>query len=402
MAALTVVVTIVSSLVPHAGPLGLLGAVPLALVAQRCRLRALVASAFASAVVGFIVAGTGPVLMVVLGAVVGALVGGLKRRERGKVWLLAGTAVVAPLLGALTVLALWVFASSRRLLIDQFDIQTRGFSRLLTHIGLASVGTWLNHVVAVLVGHWWLTVGILAALCVGGAVATAWISLGAVLDQLAWVSTTDRLATAAGAEAGDRPVTPLPVQLLGAGYRYPGADRAALRDIDLTVEAGEFLVLAGKNGSGKSTLARLLAGVAPTAGAVHRPGPVGLGTTGGVAIVAQRPESQILAPRVDDDVTWGLHTSEHPDVGDLLARVGLEGMEGRDTSTLSGGELQRLAVAGALARRPALLISDESTAMIDPSGRDELMQLLTSLPERCPMAVVHVTHREAEVGLADR
>jgi energy-coupling factor transport system ATP-binding protein len=352
--------------------------------------------------VGFVVAGFGPVLMVALGSVVGALVGGLKRRGRGKLWLLAASAVIAPSLGALTVVALWVFVSARRLALDQVEIQTRGFSSLLARLGLGSVGTWLNHTVAVLIGHWWLTVGLFVAVCVVGVIVMAWVSLGAVLNQLAWVSTTDRLATAGLLEDGAGSVAPLPVQLLDACYRYPGADRDAIRDIELTISAGEFIVFAGKNGSGKSTLARLLAGVAPTAGAIRRPGSVGLGAPGGVAIVAQRPESQILGTRVDDDVTWGLHSSEHPGIAELLVSVGLEGMEGRDTSTLSGGELQRLAVAGALAHRPALLISDESTAMIDPAGRDALMSLLTSLPERFSTAVVHVSHRAAEVALADR
>ncbi len=158
----------------------------------------------------------------------------------------------------------------------------------------------------------------------------------------------------------------------------------------------------GPNGSGKSTLARLLAGVPPTGGRLDRPGSTGLGQPGGVALVAQRPESQILGVRVDDDVVWGLPESERPDVASLLATVGLGGMEGRETSTLSGGELQRLAVAGALAHRPALLVSDESTAMIDPAGSAALMEVLRRLPSQFSMTVVHVTHREAEAAIADR
>jgi energy-coupling factor transport system ATP-binding protein len=209
------------------------------------------------------------------------------------------------------------------------------------------------------------------------------------------------LAALAGPEEAED-IAPLPVRLSGVSYRYPGADHDALRAIDLTIGSGEFVAVVGPNGSGKSTLARVLAGVPPTSGEVLRPGSTGLGRPGGVALVAQRPESQILGVRVDDDVTWGLPESERPDVASLLATVGLEGMEGRDTSTLSGGELQRLAVAGALAHRPALLVSDESTAMIDPEGSDDLMEVLRRLPSQFSMTVVHVTHREAEAAMADR
>ena len=90
------------------------------------------------------------------------------------------------------------------------------------------------------------------------------------------------------------------------------------------------------------------------------------------------------------------------DVDALLERVGLASFGDRETSTLSGGELQRLAVAAALARRPQLLISDESTAMVDAAGRARLLALLRSLVTDDGMAVVHVTHHAAEAAVADR
>jgi energy-coupling factor transport system ATP-binding protein len=86
----------------------------------------------------------------------------------------------------------------------------------------------------------------------------------------------------------------------------------------------------------------------------------------------------------------------------LLERVGLASFADRETSTLSGGELQRLAVAAALARRPQLLISDESTAMVDRAGRADLVKLLRSLVTEDGMAVVHITHRRSEAAAADR
>ncbi|MGW4245933.1 ABC transporter ATP-binding protein, partial [Nocardia sp. NPDC004722] len=101
---------------------------------------------------------------------------------------------------------------------------------------------------------------------------------------------------------------------------------------------------------------------------------------------------------------WGLPTADAAtvDIDGLLAEVGLAGMGGRETATLSGGQQQRLAVAAALARRPTLLLADEATSMIDPEGRRDLVALLAELPRRHPMAVVLVTHHEADAAAADR
>src|SRR5207249_3290736 len=104
--------------------------------------------------------------------------------------------------------------------------------------------------------------------------------------------------------------------------------------------------------------------------------------------------------RVRDDVVWGLPPASGVDVEALLARVGLAPLAERETSTLSGGELQRLAVAAALARQPSLLVSDESTTMVDRAGRRRLVALLQELA-REGRTVVHVTHHRAEADGAD-
>jgi energy-coupling factor transport system ATP-binding protein len=195
---------------------------------------------------------------------------------------------------------------------------------------------------------------------------------------------------------------PVPVGLHDVSYQYPGSEAYAVRDISLEVVPGELVALLGDNGSGKSTLARVLAGKHPTTGEVVRPGGAGLGRPEGTAMIMQHPETQILGVRVADDVVWGLRKDHHVDVDGLLRKVGLDGFGGRDTSTLSGGELQRLAVAAALARRPQLLISDESTAMVDEEGRSLLTELLRDLPTSDGMAVVHITHRHEEAAVADR
>ncbi len=110
----------------------------------------------------------------------------------------------------------------------------------------------------------------------------------------------------------------------------------------------------------------------------------------------------MLGVRVRDDVVWGMSNPERVDVEGCLDRVGLREFADRETSTLSGGELQRLAIAAALARRPKLLISDESTAMVDSTGRTRLVALMHDLAHHDGLGVVHVTHRAAEAAAADR
>ena len=146
----------------------------------------------------------------------------------------------------------------------------------------------------------------------------------------------------------------------------------------------------------------MLAGREPTSGTIERPGAVGLGKLGGTAVVMQHPESQVLGTRVADDVVWGLPPGKTTDVHRLLTEVGLDGLAERDTGGLSGGELQRLAVAAALAREPSLLIADEVTSMVDQDGRDALMSVLSGLTQHHRMSLVHITHYNDEADAADR
>jgi len=99
---------------------------------------------------------------------------------------------------------------------------------------------------------------------------------------------------------------------------------------------------------------------------------------------------------------WGLPPGKTIDVHQLLGEVGLDGLAERDTGGLSGGELQRLAVAAALAREPSLLIADEVTSMVDQDGRDGLMAVLSGLTQHHQMSLVHITHYNSEADAADR
>lgn len=396
---LAVVLTVAGWFLPHLGIIAAFAVVPLGVVAHHHRLRALLAATFAAAVLSFLVAGTGTVTNIVECAAVGGLVGTAKRRGWGLGAVMVGVAVIGPVLAAVSVGLLALFGTLRKLTLEQVSNTWKGIRRLIDGVPqLHGVVGQLNHFVNAALRDWWITI---AVLVVGATVWFAilgWVFIGAVLDRLQWIRAQDRLDL----DTDERPPAPLPAVLADVYYRYPGADIDALRGVSIRVDANEMVALVGDNGSGKSTLTRLLAGRPPSAGRVERAGPAGLGHPGGTAMVLQHPETQILGVRVADDVVWGLPRGEQVDIEGLLDAVGLAGMGERETSALSGGELQRLAVAAALARRPKLLISDESTAMIDEQGRREVTALLRDLPAGRGISVVHVTHRPEEAALADR
>ncbi|MEU8897983.1 ATP-binding cassette domain-containing protein [Nocardia sp. NPDC048505] len=397
----TVGLVTVGAVVPFAAALQLVAAVPMGMLAHRYRLRAVATTAVAATLVTFVAAGLMPAIGILGTATIGGIIGGVKRRERGFVSVF-GLALLAGLAwGVFSVVMLLVFTQTRMLIFRSLRDTAAGVDRILERAPAAApVGQGVVDLTEAVLRSWWLYIGLSVAAGVVASALVSWFVLGSVLDRLAWLPSHDRL----DAPADDRPIAPLPVTLRAAGFRYPGAASDALRDIDLTVGLGEFVAVVGHNGSGKSTLTRLLAGLPPTSGEVRRPGSAGLGHLGGTALVLQRPESQTLGVLVADDVVWGLPTelAGQVDVDSLLAEVGLAGLGGKETATLSGGQQQRLAVAAALARRPALLIADEATSMIDPEGRKELVTLLADLPTRHPMAVVLVTHHEADAAAADR
>lgn len=398
----TVGLVTIGSLVPFAAALQLVAAVPMGLLAHRHRFRAQLATTIAGTLVTFVAAGLMPAANLVGVAVIGGIIGTVKRR-RGGLPAVFGLSTLAGLgMATLSVGALLVFGQSRHLLFDSIRNTAKGIQNLAAkQSALEPLGRAVANFTETVLHWWWLFIGggIVAGMAVSGVVS--WFVLGSVLDRLAWLPGRDDLLDA---PADDRPVAPLPVTLRQASFRYPGARTDALLGIDLTVDIGEFVAIVGHNGSGKSTLTRLLAGRPPSSGTVTRPGSAGLGLLGGTAMVLQRPESQTLGVLVADDVVWGLPTADAAavDIDGLLGEVGLAGMGGRETATLSGGQQQRLAVAAALARKPTLLLADEATSMIDPQGRRDLVALLAALPRRHPMAVVLVTHHEADAAAADR
>jgi energy-coupling factor transport system ATP-binding protein len=203
-------------------------------------------------------------------------------------------------------------------------------------------------------------------------------------------------------------------------YRYPERDRPALRDVTLTLAPGGFTVLAGESGSGKSTLLRALSGLVPhfhggevrgrleVAGlSLREHGPGDLAAVCGT--VFQDPETQVVMGGVRAELSLPLeHRGESAGsiaraVEEVALALGIAGLLDRRTDTLSGGELQRVAIAAALVHRPRLLVLDEPTSQLDPVAGDELIWLLRRLNEEWGTAVVIAEHRiERCLPAADR
>ena len=404
-AALAVVVVSIGAFLPHLGAIELLSVVPFAIVGLRHRARAVVAAAIAAGFVAFLVAGATATVVVVGCAVLGGLCGAVRRHGRGFGTIALISCGLAPLSALVAVGALQVFSGARELAFGSLRASLVGLGRLAGRLtGFQPIVRDVQAACDVLLRYWPLAVSavVILAVPVGMLATNALVVL--VARRVEWLAHTDPLEQVGYADAAmDAPIAPLPLEFVGVGFRHGGSSgRDALAGVDLTVARGEFIAVVGANGAGKSTLVSLLAGAAPTSGCVRRPGRIGLGLSGGTAVVAQRAETQAIGSTVGADLRWGLPPGYPIDVERLLATVGLAGLVEASTESLSGGQLQRLAIANALARRPALLISDESTSMLDAAGRAEILDLLAQLPSRTGIAVVHVTHDPTEAARADR
>lgn len=189
----------------------------------------------------------------------------------------------------------------------------------------------------------------------------------------------------------------------------------ALQDVSFHIEAGEFVAILGANGSGKSTLARHLNGLLqPTAGICRVNG----GDTRSpqdiwairrqVGMVFQNPDNQLIAGLVEDDVAFGPENlgmepaKIRQQVEQALQAVGMEDFRKFAPHLLSGGQKQRVAIAGALAMDTKCLILDEATAMLDPQGRQEVMETVERLHRERGLTLIAITHFMDEAARADK
>ncbi len=195
----------------------------------------------------------------------------------------------------------------------------------------------------------------------------------------------------------------------------PVAGFPALTDVNLTINKGEFVAVLGHNGSGKSTLAKLCNAILePTKGKVTVKGIVPDTEEKAdevrriVGMVFQNPDNQIVATIVEDDVAFGpenlgIEPSEiRRRVDEALKCVNMYEFRHREPHKLSGGQKQRVAIAGVIAMQTECIVLDEPTAMLDPKGREEVMNTVKRLNKEMGITVVTVTHFMDEAVQADR
>lgn len=190
--------------------------------------------------------------------------------------------------------------------------------------------------------------------------------------------------------------------------------RVALNDVSFSINKGEWVAIIGHNGSGKSTLAKTINGLLlPQAGTV---------TVGGkqlneenvwdirhmVGMVFQNPDNQFVGSTVEDDVAFGLENRGVPRpemverVQDALTRVRMSEFATREPARLSGGQKQRVAIASVVASRPDIIILDEATSMLDPEGREEVIQTIQKIKHESNLTVISITHDIDEAANANR
>lgn len=197
-------------------------------------------------------------------------------------------------------------------------------------------------------------------------------------------------------------------------FKYNEDSNYALRNVSFSVQEGEWLAIVGHNGSGKSTLARILNGLLlPEKGTITI-GDVQVNEESiweirrRIGMVFQNPDNQFVGTTVKDDVAFGLENNGVPReemivrVEEAIKKVNMEAFLDQEPHHLSGGQKQRVAIAGVLAVKPDLIILDESTSMLDPKGRKEVLATVRDLNKQCLISVISITHDLEEAAKADR
>lgn len=201
------------------------------------------------------------------------------------------------------------------------------------------------------------------------------------------------------------------IEIKNLSFKYSSED-VTIQDISLNIEKGEFVCILGHNGSGKSTLAKLLVGLLePQAGVVKINGIEIDDKTidkvrHDIGIVFQNPDNQFVGVTVKDDIAFGLENRNidcntmHELVEKYSKQVSMNQFLERNPEQLSGGEKQRVAIAGVLAMNPEIIIFDEATSMLDPKGVREIINVINSLKKE--KTIISITHNLLEATYADR
>jgi energy-coupling factor transport system ATP-binding protein len=204
------------------------------------------------------------------------------------------------------------------------------------------------------------------------------------------------------------------ISIKNLNYTYPEAKTQAIKDVSLDIEKNQWVSIVGKNGSGKSTLTKLIDGlIEADSGSIEIDGQILSeeniwNIRSKIGIVFQNPDHQFVGATVEDDVAFGLENQGMPkeqmvkEVDHALELVKMIDFKKRDPQSLSGGQKQRVAIAGVLATRPQIIIMDESTSMLDPEGRQTVLDLVKDLRTKQDLTILSITHDISETELSQR
>ncbi|URZ87313.1 energy-coupling factor ABC transporter ATP-binding protein [Floricoccus penangensis] len=198
-------------------------------------------------------------------------------------------------------------------------------------------------------------------------------------------------------------------------YKYEeDSDKLNLSGVSFDVNEGEWISIIGRNGSGKSTTARLIDGLMPAlSGTIKVDGEVLTEANvwdirRKIGMVFQNPDNQFVGATVEDDIAFGMENQQIERdemikrVDDVLELVNMSDFKNREPASLSGGQKQRVAIAGVIALRPKIIILDEATSMLDPNGRNKLMNVVREIKDEYGLTVLSITHDLDEAVNSDR
>lgn len=204
------------------------------------------------------------------------------------------------------------------------------------------------------------------------------------------------------------------ISIKNLNYTYPEAKQEAIKNVSLDIYKNEWISIVGKNGSGKSTLTKLIDGlIEASSGTIEVDGQIIneeniWEARTKIGIIFQNPDHQFVGATVEDDVAFGLENQGMPkeqmvkEVDRALKLVKMSDFKRRDPQSLSGGQKQRVAIAGVLATKPQIVIMDESTSMLDPEGRQTVLNLIQDLRKKQDLTIISITHDISETELSQR
>jgi len=200
------------------------------------------------------------------------------------------------------------------------------------------------------------------------------------------------------------------IEIRGLTYSYPGSEQPVLREVNLSIDRGEFVLLTGPSGCGKTTLCRCLNGLIPHFYNGKLEGEIKVASLSvpdtptsklaqHVGLIFQNPDNQIFALTVEKDVAFGLENLDY-DREEMIKRIdwalevtGIESLRNRAPYELSGGQKQRLAIASVLAMKPEIIVLDEPTSFLDPVGAESILQIIDRLNKELNMTIIMIEHR---------